>query len=149
MLFRKCSDTRAFIIFLLFVVVFFWACQSVQSVFRSLATLEKTVEKCHIELNEQKDRLTFTLHCKHGLLKTHNLSYQDSESLQAVFNKDTCTNEFRAQPRVLVDTVAHFPPSLEEVTVTVSDERMWVRNHVEDETGNTTVVFRRKRQMVA
>uniref|UniRef100_A0A8C7YJS8 Cell cycle checkpoint control protein n=1 Tax=Oryzias sinensis TaxID=183150 RepID=A0A8C7YJS8_9TELE len=109
-----------------------------QSVFRSLATLEKTVEKCHIELNEQKDRLTFTLHCKHGLLKTHNLSYQDSESLQAVFNKDTCTNEFRAQPRVLVDTVAHFPPSLEEVTVTVSDERMWVRNHVEDETGNTT-----------
>uniref|UniRef100_A0A8C7YI31 Cell cycle checkpoint control protein n=1 Tax=Oryzias sinensis TaxID=183150 RepID=A0A8C7YI31_9TELE len=110
------------------------AIKSVQSVFRSLATLEKTVEKCHIELNEQKDRLTFTLHCKHGLLKTHNLSYQDSESLQAVFNKDTCTNEFRAQPRVLVDTVAHFPPSLEEVTVTVSDERMWVRNHVEDET---------------
>uniref|UniRef100_A0A3P9IE78 Cell cycle checkpoint control protein RAD9A n=1 Tax=Oryzias latipes TaxID=8090 RepID=A0A3P9IE78_ORYLA len=110
------------------------AIKSVQSVFRSLATLEKTVEKCHIELNEQKDRLTFTLHCKHGLLKTHNLSYQDSESLQAVFDKDTCTNEFRAQPRVLVDTVAHFPPSLEEVTVTVSDERMWVRNHVEDET---------------
>lgn len=66
MLFCKCSDTRAFIVFLLFVVVFFCACQSVQSVFRSLATLEKTVEKCHIELNEQKDRLTFTLHCKHG-----------------------------------------------------------------------------------
>lgn len=27
----------------------------------------------------------------------------------------------------------HFPPSLEEVTVSVSDERMWVRNHVEEE----------------
>lgn len=26
----------------------------------------------------------------------------------------------------------HFPPSLEEVTVSVSDERMWVRNHVEE-----------------
>lgn len=37
--------------------------------------------------------------------------------------------------RLLVDTVMHFPPSLEEVTVTVSDERMWVRNHV-DEEGN-------------
>lgn len=32
----------------------------------------------------------------------------------------------------------HFPPSLEEVTVSVNDERMWVRNHV-DEHG--TLVF--------
>lgn len=37
-----------------------------QAVFRSLASLEKTVEKCHIELDKQKSRLTFTLHCKHG-----------------------------------------------------------------------------------
>lgn len=41
--------------------------QSVQAVFRSLASLEKTVEKCHIELQEQRNRLTFTLHCKHGI----------------------------------------------------------------------------------
>lgn len=101
--------------------------------FRSLTSLEKTVEKCHIELDEQKNRLTFTLHCKHGLLKTHNLSFQDSESLQAVFDKDSCANEFRSQPRLLVDTVVHFPQSVEEVTVSVSDERMWVRNHVEEE----------------
>ncbi|XP_076595206.1 cell cycle checkpoint control protein RAD9A [Chaetodon auriga] len=109
------------------------AIKSVQAVFRSLASLEKTVEKCHIKLEEQKSRLTFTLHCKHGLLKTHNLSFQNSESLQAVFDKDSYGNIFRCQPRVLVDTVAHFPPSLEEVTVSVSDERMWVKNHVEEE----------------
>lgn len=41
--------------------------QGVQAIFKSLATLEKTVEKCHIELEEQKNRLTFTLHCKHGI----------------------------------------------------------------------------------
>lgn len=40
--------------------------------------------------------------------------------------------------RVLVDTVMHFPPSLEEVTVSVNDERMWVRNHVEK---HGTLVF--------
>ncbi|CAJ1058440.1 cell cycle checkpoint control protein RAD9A [Xyrichtys novacula] len=109
------------------------AIKSVQAVFRSLASLEKTVEKCHIQLDEQKNRLTFTLHCKHGLLKTHNLSFQDSESLQAVFDKDSCANEFRSQPRLLVDTVIHFPQSVDEVTVSVNDERMWFRNHVEDE----------------
>lgn len=121
--------------------------QSVQAVFRSLASLEKTVEKCHIVLQEEKNRLTFTLHCKHGienmiwvysqecewcfsiplcfpclfvsknftsnyvrvkrlwyffivgLLKTHNLSYQDSESLQAMFDKDSYANVFRSQAR--------------------------------------------------
>lgn len=41
--------------------------QSVQAVFKSLSSLEKTVEKCQIVLQEQKNRLTFTLHCKHGI----------------------------------------------------------------------------------
>lgn len=109
------------------------AIKSVQAVFRSLATLDKTVEKCHMKLDEEKSRLTFTLHCKHGLLKTHNLSFQDSESLQAVFDKESCANIFRAQPRLLVDTVVHFPPSLEEVTLSVSDDRMWFRNHVDED----------------
>ncbi|KAM9834724.1 cell cycle checkpoint control protein RAD9A isoform X1 [Syngnathus typhle] len=107
--------------------------KSVQAVFRSMASLEKTVEKCHIHLDEQKDRLIFTLHCKYGLLKTYNLSFQDSESLQAVFDKDSCRNVLRAIPRLLLDTVAHFSPSLEEVTLSVSDERMWLRNHVDEE----------------
>lgn len=34
-----------------------------------------------------------------GLLKTHNLSFQDSESLQAVFDKDSYGNVFRCNPR--------------------------------------------------
>ncbi|XP_074529824.1 cell cycle checkpoint control protein RAD9A [Halichoeres trimaculatus] len=117
------------------------AIKSVQAVFRSLASLEKTVEKCHIELHEQKSRLTFTLHCKHGLLKTHNLSFQDSESLQAVFDKDGCANEFMFQPRLLVDSVVHFPLSVEEVNVSVSDERMWIRNHVEEEAEQSRVML--------
>ncbi|KAJ4945715.1 hypothetical protein JOQ06_023394 [Pogonophryne albipinna] len=117
------------------------AIKSVQAVFRSIATLEKTVEKCHIELDEQKNLLTFTLHCKHGLVKTHNLSFQDSEILQAVFDKDSYSNVFRSHPRLLVDTVVHFPPSLEEVTVSVSDDRMWVKNHVEDETDRSKAML--------
>lgn len=107
--------------------------KSVQAVFKSLATLEKTVEKCRIEWKPEKSQLTFTLHCKHGLLKTHNLSFQDCESLQAVFDKEHCPNVLRAQPRLLVDTVLHFPPSLEEVTVSVSGERLWLKNHVEED----------------
>uniref|UniRef100_A0A3Q3LUX2 Cell cycle checkpoint control protein RAD9A n=1 Tax=Labrus bergylta TaxID=56723 RepID=A0A3Q3LUX2_9LABR len=100
---RSVNSSRSAYACFLFAPLFFSRCekcaQSVQAVFRSLASLEKTVEKCHIELDEQKNRLTFTLHCKHGLLKTHNLSFQDSESLQAVFDKDSYANEFRSHPR--------------------------------------------------
>ncbi|XP_056327983.1 cell cycle checkpoint control protein RAD9A isoform X2 [Danio aesculapii] len=105
--------------------------RSVQAVFKSLSSLERSVEKCRIQLNSEKSRLTITLHCKHGLLKTHNLSFQDCESLQAVFDKESCTNILQAQPRLMVDTVLHFPPSLEEVNLSVSSDRVWLRNHVE------------------
>ncbi|XP_064198001.1 cell cycle checkpoint control protein RAD9A isoform X1 [Anguilla rostrata] len=117
------------------------AIKCVQAVFRSLSSLEKMVERCRIQLNSEKSRLTFTLHCKHGLLKTHNLSIQDCESLQAVFNKESCANVLRAQPRLLVETVLHFPTSVEEVSVSVSSERVCFRNHVEEEAEQSKAVL--------
>ncbi|KTG05181.1 hypothetical protein cypCar_00015367 [Cyprinus carpio] len=107
--------------------------KSIQAVFKSLASLDRSVEKCRIQLDSEKNRLTITLHCKHGLLKTHNLSFQDCESLQAVFDKESCANVLQAQPRLMVDTVLHFPPSLEEVNLSVTSDRVWLRNHVEDD----------------
>ncbi|KAK3535991.1 hypothetical protein QTP70_023740 [Hemibagrus guttatus] len=115
--------------------------KSIQTVFRSLSSLERSVEKCRIEMNTEKSRLRITLHCKHGLLKTHNLSFQDCECLQAVFDKDNCTNVLRAQPRLWVDTVLHFPPSLEEVSVSVSSDRVWLRNHVEDDADSSKAMM--------
>ncbi|XP_056625986.1 cell cycle checkpoint control protein RAD9A [Triplophysa dalaica] len=115
--------------------------KSVQSVFKSLSSLERSVEKCRIQFNNEKSRLTITLHCKHGLLKTHNLSFQDCESLQAVFDKDSCANMLQAQSRLMVDTVLHFPPSLEEVNLSVSNDRVWLRNHIEDDADSSRAMM--------
>lgn len=41
--------------------------QSCLTVFKSLVTLEKTVERCRLVLDVELDRLVFQLHCKHGL----------------------------------------------------------------------------------
>lgn len=43
--------------------------QSVQAVFKSLASLDRSVEKCRIQLKSEKSRVTITLHCKHGKKK--------------------------------------------------------------------------------
>ena len=40
--------------------------QSCLTVFKSMSNVEKTVEKCQINLNVQKARLIFKLYCKHG-----------------------------------------------------------------------------------
>ncbi|XP_045749139.1 cell cycle checkpoint control protein RAD9A isoform X6 [Mirounga angustirostris] len=73
--------------------------KSFLAVFRSLATVERSVEKCCISLGGRSSRLVVQLHCKYGVRKTHNLSFQDCESLQAVFDPALCSNVLRAPAR--------------------------------------------------
>ncbi|XP_078515309.1 cell cycle checkpoint control protein RAD9A isoform X2 [Lissotriton helveticus] len=116
--------------------------KSVLSVFRSLASLEKTVERCRITLNPKASRLVIQLLCKYGVTKTHNLSFQESESLQAVFAKDACPNVLSAPAKVLVDAVVHFPPMLAEVTLAPSRSgKVLFRNYLEEETDPTKVML--------
>ncbi|KAM9326190.1 cell cycle checkpoint control protein RAD9A [Gastrophryne carolinensis] len=108
--------------------------KSVISVFRSLPSLEKTVERCLISLNTSSSRLVIQLFCKYGITKTHNLSYQDCESLQAVYSTDTCPNVLRAPARLFTDAVVHFPQTLAEVTLMASPSgKVTLRNYVEEE----------------
>ncbi|XP_065259972.1 cell cycle checkpoint control protein RAD9A [Emys orbicularis] len=109
--------------------------KSFLGVFRSLPSLEKMVEKCLISLNPRASRLVVQLHCKYGVTKTHNLSFQECELLQAVFDKELCANMLRAPARVLVDAVVHFPVTLAEVTLGVSPAgKVSFRNYLDEET---------------
>ncbi|TFJ99584.1 Cell cycle checkpoint control protein RAD9A [Platysternon megacephalum] len=70
-----------------------------------------------------------------GVTKTHNLSFQECELLQAVFDKELCGNTLRAPARVLVDAVVHFPVTLAEVTLGVSPAgKVSFRNYLDEET---------------
>ncbi|KAB0390085.1 hypothetical protein E2I00_011609 [Balaenoptera physalus] len=107
--------------------------KSFLSVFRSLAMLEKTVEKCCISLNGRSSRLVVQLYCKYGVRKTHNLSFQDCESLQAVFDPAVCPNVLRAPARVLGEAVLPFPPALAEVTLGIGrGHRVILRSYQEE-----------------
>lgn len=73
--------------------------KSFLAAFRSLAMVEKSVEKCCISLNGRSSRLVVQLHCRYGVRKTHNLSFQDCESLQAIFDPALCSHVLRAPAR--------------------------------------------------
>ncbi|KYO28086.1 cell cycle checkpoint control protein RAD9A isoform B [Alligator mississippiensis] len=105
------------------------------AIFRSLPSLEKTVSKCLISLNPRASRLVVQLHYKYGVTKTHNLSFQECELLQAIFDKQLCTSTLCASARVLVDAVVHFPVTLAEVTLGVGPSgKVSLRNYVDEET---------------
>ncbi|XP_036991225.2 cell cycle checkpoint control protein RAD9A isoform X2 [Artibeus jamaicensis] len=109
------------------------------SIFRSLVMLEKTVEKCCISINERSGHLVVQLHCKYGVRKTHNLSFQDCESLQAVFDPASCPHVLRAPAKVLGEAVLPFPLALAEVTLGIGRGRRVILRSYQDEDADSTV----------
>nr|XP_058925355.1 cell cycle checkpoint control protein RAD9A isoform X7 [Kogia breviceps] len=100
--------------------------------------LEKTVEKCCIFLNGRSSRLVVQLYCKYGVKKTHNLSFQDCESLQAVFDPAVCPHVLCAPARVLGEAVLPFPPALAEVTLGIGRGHRVILRSYQEEAGEGT-----------
>ncbi|XP_062446333.1 cell cycle checkpoint control protein RAD9B [Rhea pennata] len=108
--------------------------RSVLPVFRCVNMLEKNVEKCNIYTNINDHHITFQLICKHGIVKTHNLTFQECDPLQAVFAKHMCPNVLKLQSRLLADIMIHFPMSQEEVTLAVTPVKVCFKSYTEEDT---------------
>ncbi|XP_071539191.1 cell cycle checkpoint control protein RAD9A isoform X2 [Panulirus ornatus] len=103
------------------------------SVFKSLATLERTVERCKLTLDGEEAKLGIQFTCRHGIVKTYNLSFMECETLKAVYDKSSCPNYIQSQSRVMSDAVLNFQLNQEEVTLYASPEKTVIRNYVDDE----------------
>ncbi|XP_063051932.1 uncharacterized protein LOC134446495 [Engraulis encrasicolus] len=108
------------------------AMKSVLPLFRCLATVERNVASCEISVGSEENRVVCKFYCRHGITKTHNLSYQECEALQAVFPTSLCPNVLKAQAKLLGDMVRHFPQCQEEITLAISPLRLTLRNYNED-----------------
>uniref|UniRef100_A0ACB8FYY6 Uncharacterized protein n=1 Tax=Sphaerodactylus townsendi TaxID=933632 RepID=A0ACB8FYY6_9SAUR len=106
---------------------------AVLPVFRCSNSLEKTVEKCNIYTDFKDCHIVFQLFCKHGIVKTHNLSFQECEPLQAMFAKHLCPNVLKIHSRQLSDILIHFPTNQDEVTLSVTPLKACFKTYVEDE----------------
>ncbi|XP_031705603.1 cell cycle checkpoint control protein RAD9B [Anarrhichthys ocellatus] len=105
--------------------------KSVLPLFRCLTSIERNVERCRISIGTPDDRVVIQFFCRHGITKTHNLCFQESEALQAVFASHLCPNVLKAPARLLGDMVMHFPVSQEEITLSMTPLRVSLRNHYE------------------
>ncbi|XP_065830629.1 cell cycle checkpoint control protein RAD9B-like [Oscarella lobularis] len=102
-------------------------------VFRSPHTMEKSVEACQIRLNIDDSLLEIIVKCRSGLVKTYNLRFQESETLQAIFAKESCQNILSLQPKLLLGTISNFVQRQEEVTIIADSQHLQMKNYVDDE----------------
>ena len=122
--------------------------KSFLTVFKSLNTIDRIVHRCCISMSDTEEELTFMLYCLHGIVKTYKLSYQDCESLQAVFAKDLSPNLINVQPQILNEVVTNFHNAAEEISFTVCPQNMTVTNYF-DEDEDLTKVIKTKMAIVA
>ncbi|NXP59916.1 RAD9B protein, partial [Chloropsis cyanopogon] len=109
--------------------------KSVLPVFRCVNVLERNVEKCSISTSPSEQHITFQLLCRHGVVKTYNLTFQECDPLQAVFAKHMCPNILKfIIYRLLADVMIHFPTSQEEITLSVTPMKVCFKSYTEEDT---------------
>ncbi|TRY60546.1 hypothetical protein DNTS_026962 [Danionella cerebrum] len=101
--------------------------------FRAVLCRERSVDRCEITIKSSDNRVIFHFRCRHGITKTYNLRYQESEALQAVFPSHLCPNMLMARSKLLGGIVVHFPVSQEEVTLSISALKVTMRTFYEEE----------------
>ncbi|XP_046638173.1 cell cycle checkpoint control protein RAD9A-like isoform X2 [Daphnia pulicaria] len=107
--------------------------KSILSVFRSIGSLEKSVETCKIMLPLLEALLIIEFRCKHGIVKYFNLRYFECESVEAEFSKEGYPSKFSCSSRFYNETLQSFHSSTQEVTWSLAMDQVHLSNHIDDE----------------
>ncbi|XP_052024273.1 cell cycle checkpoint control protein RAD9B [Apodemus sylvaticus] len=96
------------------------AIKSILPIFRCLNYLERSIEKCTIVTRVDKCKVVIQFFGRHGIKRTHNVYFQDSQPLKILFEKSLCANILMIKPRVLSEAIALLTSNQEEVTFSVT-----------------------------
>nr|SVE88792.1 EOG090X0A9P [Daphnia sinensis]SVE89416.1 EOG090X0A9P [Daphnia sinensis]SVE90665.1 EOG090X0A9P [Daphnia sinensis]SVE91291.1 EOG090X0A9P [Daphnia sinensis] len=107
--------------------------KSILSVFRSIGSLDKSVETCTITLPLLEALLIIEFKCKHGIVKHFNLRYFECESVEAEFCKNGYASKFSCSSRFYSETLLSFHSSTQEVTWSLAMDQVHLSNHIDDE----------------
>uniref|UniRef100_A0A2L2YG25 Cell cycle checkpoint control protein n=1 Tax=Parasteatoda tepidariorum TaxID=114398 RepID=A0A2L2YG25_PARTP len=108
--------------------------------FRSLPNLEKNVEKCLFDISSAADYLLLKFFCKHSMIKVYQLNYVENETVQGSFPTSGFTCKLTAPSRLLLDSIQNFSTAVEEITLTVGSNKVFLKNYVDDEPDPNKVV---------
>lgn len=108
--------------------------------FKSLASVEKNVERCKMTLDGRGAKLLLQLWCRHSVVRTYNLAFIECETVAAVFDESACIHRITSQSRLLGDVFTNFQSGQDEVSFSVTAAATTVRNYVDDEPDLSKVI---------
>uniref|UniRef100_A0A8C5K918 RAD9 checkpoint clamp component B n=1 Tax=Jaculus jaculus TaxID=51337 RepID=A0A8C5K918_JACJA len=117
------------------------AIKSILPIFRCVTSLERNVEMCKIFTRPDKCRVVIQFFCKHGIKRTHNMRFQESQPLKIILENSTCTNTLVIQPRLLAEAILLLTSSQEEVTFAVTPMNFCLKSLYEESVDLTSSVY--------
>lgn len=102
-------------------------------VFRSVNFIERSVETCEAKLSDNGDQLIFTLNCKHAVVKTYQMNYEECEAVQAIYAKDLSPNKLTAPTKLFLEVISNFPTSVDEITLSVTPCKVVISSYTDKE----------------
>ena len=97
------------------------------AVFRSI----NTIETCNLKIDLDESRLIFNILCKHGIKKVYKLAFEESQIIQAIYNKNY-PSKIVSRPRLLLEAINNFHSILEEVTLTVQRNQVKIKSYIDE-----------------
>ncbi|KAK6349052.1 hypothetical protein TWF730_009812 [Orbilia blumenaviensis] len=86
------------------------------------------IDKCEIVLQEKPNkgqcRLVVKLFCRHGIMKTFRLQYEEADIIHATFLKEWGVNKWAIRAGELKKWMEHFGPKTEHLEIAPEEERV-------------------------
>ncbi|KAG5513971.1 hypothetical protein PMAC_000593 [Pneumocystis sp. 'macacae'] len=95
-----------------------------------------SVQKCELKLvppnnSEVECRFIIRFLCKHNVLKTYKITYEQSQAMYAVCDKSSCKNKWRINSRIFKEYLDHFSTRAEELTLMIQNDKLLLTSFTE------------------
>lgn len=85
------------------------------------------IEKCEVSFEDDPSqpecRLLVRLICRHGVLKTYKLTYEEVDLMAPVFDRDLARNRWTIGARLMMEYMVHFGPKAEQFDISSDNGR--------------------------
>lgn len=85
------------------------------------------IEKCEVSFQDDPSRpecrLLVKLICRHGVLKTYKLTYEEVELMAPIFDRDMARNRWTISSRLMMEYMVHFGPKAEQFDISSDNGR--------------------------
>lgn len=96
---------------------------------------ETAVERCDVSVEDgegtAKSRFIVKLVCRHGVIKTYRLHFEEIKPVHALFVKENAHNIWSISSKTLREFVEHFGPGTEQLDIFSEDGRVSFTSYTE------------------